>query len=198
MFINRNISSRLLLAVAASLGTAGIAKADTTYITDQGHTEVIFSWSHAGVSMQHGEFETAVGTLNWADKVEDSSVSVVIETNSLSSGFEALDKHLMSKDFLEVETYPQMTFESKSVTQTGDKTMKISGDLTIHGVTKPIVLDAELTHLGKHPLGGALDYYKGDWIAFSATTTIDHQAFGVGGFSTGPIAIEINTEMKAK
>ena len=186
-----------LIAIVTSLGTAGTVQADTLYISDQGHTEVMFSWSHAGVTMQHGEFQTAVGTLNWANELENSSVSVVNETNSLSSGFDALDKHLMSKDFLEVETYPQMTFESNSVKKTGDKTMDISGDLTIHGVTKTVVLDAELTHIGKHPLG-SFDYYKGEWIAFNATATIDHQAFGVGGFSTGPISIEINTELKAK
>lgn len=55
-----------------------------------------------------------------------------------------------------------------------------------------------MTHLGEHPLGGNIDYYKGDWIAFYANTEIDHQAIGVDGFSTGPITVEISTELKAE
>ena len=89
-----------------------------------------------------------------------------------------------------------MTFVSTSVTRTGDMTADVTGDLTIHGVTKPVTLKTTLTHRGEHPLGTVIDYYKGNWVAFSATTEIDHQAFGVGGFSTGPISITIVTEMK--
>ncbi len=188
----------LFTTTAALALLTSVAQADVIYVTDQGHTEVIFGWSHAGVSMQHGEFTDVTGTLTLADSIEDSSIDVVIKTASLSSGFEPLDKHLKSADFLEVETYPEMTFVSKSVKQTSDKMLDISGDLTIHGVTKPVTLKAEMTHKGEHPLGKAIDYYKGDWIAFSANTKIDHQAFGVGGFSTGPISIQINTELKAK
>ncbi len=184
------------IALATTL-TASSAFADATYKTDQGHTEVFFSWSHAGVSIQTGEFETATGTLILADAIEQSSIDVTIDTNSLSSGFEPLDKHLKSADFLEVEKYPEMTFKSTSVKSTGDKTMDITGDLTIHGVTNEVTLNAEMTHKGPHPLGKSIDYYKGEWVAFRATTEIDHQSFEVGGFSTGPITVTINTEMKA-
>ena len=187
------VVNRLLIPGAALVLLTNAALADVTYITDQGHTEIQFGWSHAGVSMQHGEFTNAVGTLTMADSIEDSSINVVIKTDSLSSGFEPLDKHLKSADFLEVETYPEITFTSTEVKQNSDKTLDIAGDLTIHGVTKPVTLKAEMTHRGEHPLGKAIDYYKGDWIAFSANTEIDHQAFGVGGFSTGPISIQINT-----
>ena len=73
----------------------------------------------------------------------------------------------------------------------------MTGDLTIHGVTKPITLKTTLTHRGDHPLGQYIDYYKGKWVAFSATAEIpDHQAFSVGNFSTGPLSIKISTEMK--
>ena len=172
--------------------------ADTTYITDQGHTEIHFSWSHAGVSIQGAEFEKAIGTLELSDDIEQSSINVVIDTSSLSSGFDPLDKHLKSEDFLEVDTYPEITFVSTSVNKTGDTTLNVTGDLTIHGVTREVTLKANMTHKGEHPLGKAIEYYEGDWIAFQAMTEIDHQAFDVGGFSTGPISILINTEMKAK
>jgi len=183
--------SALLLTLAVP------ALAAETYYTDQGHTEVRFGWNHAGVSMQTGEFTTASGKLVLdPDNVEQSSISVTIDAASVSTGFEALDTHLKSQDFLEVETYPEITFESTSVEQTGDMTAKVTGDLTIHGVTKPVTLETTLTHRGEHPVAAALDYYKGQWVAFSATTEIDHQAFDVGGFSTGPISISIVTEMK--
>ena len=184
------------LSLMIALPTAW-AQAAETYYTDQGHTEVRFGWSHAGVSMQTGEFTTAKGKLVLdPDNVEQSSVTVTIDAASVSTGFGPLDDHLKSKDFLEVETYPEITFVSTSVKKTGDKTADVTGDLTIHGVTKPVTLKTTLTHRGEHPLGGAIDYYKGQWVAFSATTEIDHQAFNVGGFSTGPISITISTELK--
>lgn len=173
------------------------AQAQEIYYTDQGHTEVKFGWSHAGVSWQTGEFTSARGVLNLnPEDVEQSDISVTIDTASLSTGFGPLDDHLKSADFFEVETYPEITFQSTAIVQTGDETADVTGDLTIHGVTHPVTLATTLTHKGEHPLGSAIDYYKGEWVAFSATTEIDHMAFEVGPFSTGPITITIVTEMK--
>lgn len=187
-----------LVALSAMIAMpAAWAQAAETYYTDQGHTEVRFGWNHAGVSMQSGEFTTANGKLVLdPDNPEQSSVTVTIDAASVSTGFGPLDDHIKSKDFLEVETYPEITFVSTSVKKTGDTTADVMGDLTIHGVTKPVTLKTTMTHRGEHPLGGAIDYYKGQWVAFSATTEIDHQAFDVGGFSTGPISITIVTELK--
>ena len=191
-----SILRTLTLSMMFVLPTA-VAHAAETYYTDQGHTEVRFEWSHAGVSMQTGEFTKAEGKLVLdPDNVELSSISVTIDAASVSTGFGPLDDHLKSKDFLEVETYPEITFVSTSVKKTGDMTADVTGDLTIHGVTKSVVLKVTMTHRGEHPLGSVIEYYKGKWVAFSATTEIDHQAFGVGGFSTGPIGITLVTEMK--
>jgi len=195
--LNKKPTNALALTALATALVAGPSFADTVYETDQGHTEVRFSWNHAGVSIQTGEFETASGTLSLADKMEDSSIDVTVDTNSLSSGFEALDEHLKSEDFLEVETYPEMTFKSTSIAQTGDTSLDVTGDLTIHGVTQEVTLATEMTHKGEHPLGENIDYYKGEWVAFTASTVIDHQSFDVGAFSTGPITVTITTEMKA-
>ena len=185
-----------ILASLMLLPTTGMAA--TTYATDQGHTEVLFGWNHAGVSRQNAEFTKAQGTLKLEDDIEKSSVSVVIDVASLASGYAALDRHLKSPDFLDAATYPEITFESTSIKQTGDKTFDVSGNLSIHGITQPVVLKATMTHQGKHPVAKFIDYYKGDWIAFQATTDIDHMAFKVGNFSTGPISVTINTELKAK
>ena len=188
--------SLIVLGISSLMSPALMAE---TFVTDQGHTEVMFGWNHAGVSIQNGEFTEASGTLELGDSIEDSTINVEINTASVSTGFGPLDDHLKSADFLEVEKYPTMTFASSSVKKTGDATMEVMGDLTIHGVTQPVTLITEMTHAkGEHPLGKSIDYYKGEWIAFKATTEIDHQSFGVGGFSTGPISITINTEMKAK
>lgn len=198
--VNRRIGS--ILAPALVLSSAVVfsssAFADKVFISDQGHTEVMFGWSHAGVTRQNGEFTEAVATLDLAETIADSVVAVEIATDSVSSGFAALDDHLKSADFLEVETYPTMAFKSTGIEMTGEDTMNVTGDLTLHGVTKPVTLSAKMTLNGEHPLGGSIDYYKGEWVAFEATTEIDHTAFEVGSFSTGPIAISINMEMKAK
>lgn len=183
-----------MLVAALPVGSAFAAE---TYYTDQGHTEVRMSWSHAGVSIQTAEFTTVNGTLKLdPDNIEASSVDVTIDAASIATGFGPLDDHLKSADFLEVETYPEITFTSTEVTRTGEETADVTGDLTIHGVTKPVTLQTTLTHRGEHPVGAMLDYYKGQWVAFSATTEIDHMEFGVGPFPTGPISIEIVTEMK--
>lgn len=167
------------------------------FAADQGHTEIRVSWSHAGVSIQTAEFEKAEGMLTLDEtNVENSSIDVSIDVNSISSGFEALDTHLKSADFLDVEKFPKATFKSTSIKKTGDETADIVGDFTLHGVTKSITLNATLTHLGDHPVGKFLDYYKGKWVAFTAKTVLDHQSFGVGGYSTGPITVDIVTEMK--
>ena len=187
-----------IIAVAMSATLPLGASADTTYITDQGHTEVMFGWSHAGVTNQNGEFTKATGTLTLADSLEESSISVEIDANSVSSGFEELDKHLKSADFLDVEKFPTFTFVSTEVKPTGDTTMDVLGDLTIHGVTQPVTLKAEMTLNGEHPLGKSFEYYQGEWVGIQATAEIDHQAFGVGAISTGPISITINSELKAK
>ena len=197
MHISSNrLSGVIAVAMAAALPIA--VSADTTFVTDQGHTEVMFGWSHAGVTQQHGEFTKATGTLTLADSMEDSSISVEIDAASVSSGFEALDKHLKSADFLDVEKYPTLTFQSTEVKSTGDTTMDVTGDLTLHGVTKPVTLQATMTLKGEHPLGKNFEYYQGEWVGMRATTEIDHQAFGVGAFSTGPIKITINSELKAE
>ncbi len=193
-----NSSTTIKLATLASVLFAGSAFADTTYRTDQGHTEVNFSWSHAGVSIQSGEFQEASGTVTLADDFGNSSVEVTVNPASVSTGIVALDDELKSADFFEVETYPEITFKSTGVVKTGDTAMDVTGDLTMHGVTKEVVLKAEITHQGPHPLGSSFDYYKGEWIAIKASTTIDHQAFDVGGYSTGAITIDIVSEMKAE
>ncbi|MFS4580403.1 YceI family protein [Phaeobacter sp. C3_T13_0] len=188
----------LLGALTMFAITAGAATAET-YLTDPGHTEVRVGWSHAGVSMQHGEFTTVSGTLDLDPKSPDTaSITATIAADSFFSGVEAMDKHAKSPDFLNTDTYPEITFASTNVVLTGEDTAEITGDLTLHGVTKPVQLQARLTHLGAHPVGQFFDYYKGDWVAFSAQGAIDPADFGVGSsIPVGNLTIQIDTELKA-
>jgi len=189
--------SRLLCSLAVLAATAGAAAAET-YNTDPGHTEVRVGWNHAGVSMQHGEFTTVSGTLDLdPERPETASVTATIAAGSFFSGVEALDQHAKSPDFLDADTFPDITFASTAVKLTGKDTAEVTGNLTLHGVTKQVVLAAHLTHLGAHPVGQFFDYYKGDWVAFSAKGEIDPADFGVGSIPVGRLNISIDTELKA-
>ncbi len=191
--------------LAAFALSAGIITANTpvqaqeVFDTDQSHTELLFQWNHSGVALQHGEFTKVTGVLNLVeDALEESEINVTIDTASISTGYAPLDDKLKGSAWFNVEKYPEATFKSTSIEVTGDKTAKITGDLTIRSITKPVVLDATLTHIGPHPTAAYVDFYNGKWAAFSATTEIRHQAFGVGPYSMGGIKIEIHTKLKAR
>ncbi len=193
------ILSAFMMLSGTSFVTTQVSAAEV-YKFDQGHREVFFGWSHAGVSTQNGEFTKADGTLTLdPEKIENSTIAVTIDAKSASTGYAALDTHLKSSDFLHVEKFPDIKFQSTAVKKTGEKAADVTGDLTIHGVTKPVTLKVKLTHRGSHPVGQYISHYKGSWVAFSAETTLNHLAFGVGSYPAGPtdeITIRINTEMK--
>ena len=94
-----------------------------------------------------------------------------------------------------------ITFVSTDVEQTGDKTAKVTGDLTIKGITKPLTLDVEVVHLGEHPVGQYIDYYKGQWLGIRATGKLTRSEWDVGygaPLTSDEITLEISSEMQAK
>ncbi|MEP2889981.1 YceI family protein [Tateyamaria sp.] len=190
----RTIITSALLATLA-LPTFAETK---TYKTDAGHTEVRFGWDHAGVTIQHGEFDKSVGILS-IDPADLSSATldVSIEAASVSTGFEPLDTHVKSGDFLVADEHPSIRFVSTSVKQTGDTTADVTGEVTLRGVTVPATLQVELIHQGEHPVAQFIDYYKGDWMGFHATAEIDTAPFGFA-LPVGVLSFEISTEMKAE
>ena len=124
--------------------------------------------------------------------------SVVV--SSVDSGVEMLDTELAGPQFFDAENYPNIRFVSTSVEQIGDMTVRATGELTIKDVTKPAVFDIVVHAMGEHPVGQFFDYYKGEWLGMTATTTIKRSEFGVAAFipvGSDEIEIEINTEMKA-
>lgn len=164
---------------------------------DPGHTLVEFSGKHMFTTVK-GHFKSVQGTilLDEADPSR-SSVQVEIQANSLYSALDYRDNHLKSPDFLDVENFPTVTFTSTRVEPEGNDHAKVIGNLTIHGVTREVVLDTQLTGRGKHPMTG------GEVAGFEAKTSINRKDFGLtwnraletGGFLVGDvIKIEIATE----
>lgn len=169
---------KLIAGAALAAGLAAFSPsahaAPVPYEFDKVHTQIIFSVNHLSFSHSTGRFQNFDGAFKYDDKdVTNSSVEVQINADSLFMGSEAWDTHVKSTDFLNVEKFPLITFKSTKIEKTGDTTANITGDLTILGVTKPVVLAAVLNKAGKHPMSGK------DHIGVSATTRIKRSDFGV-------------------
>lgn len=172
-----------------------------TWYPDPTHTDVVVSWNHAGFSIQTAKFHEVDGTLEFEPgnpAAAKADFSVIV--SSVDSGVEMLDAELIGPQFFDAETYPAIRFVSTSVEQTGDMTVRASGNLTIKDVTKPATFDITVHNLGEHPVGQFFDYNKGEWLGMTATTTINRSEFGVDAFipvGSDQIDIQINTEMRA-
>lgn len=147
----------------------------TSYYTfDKLHTQIHFSISHLGFSYSHGRFMDFNGGFYFdKEKPEESFVDITINTASIFMGSKEWDDHLKNADFFDVEKHPVMHFKSTKVEVTGDKTANIYGDLTLLGLTKPVILQTRLNGFGLHP------YSKKNTAGFSATTTIKRSDFGM-------------------
>jgi polyisoprenoid-binding protein YceI len=181
------------LVLAGLLGAAVSAQAaPVTYKLDPGHTMVLFSWNHFGYSNPTADFGLGEGTLVFDEQhPTQSSVDVTLPLNGLDTHVSALDKHLKEADFLDADKYPAVTFKSTKVEPLGGHKFKVTGDLTVHGVTKSVVLDATLNKVGPHPMN------KAQSIGFDATASVKRSDFGVGAYVpnvSDEIAIRITTE----
>ncbi len=161
----------LLLLAALSLSTVSAVNA-TEYGFDKAHSHIGFTVKHI-INMVPGEFKDYDGSFTFDEKKpEASKVKVTIQSASINTNNEMRDHHLQSPDFFDVQKYPNLTFVSKKVSKgDGDNKYKVEGDLTIHGVTKPVVLDVEYT--GTDEMMGA------KIVGFEATTKIDRRDFGL-------------------
>lgn len=159
-----------ILALAAPLAFAQT----TTWVSDPNHSEVDFSIVHMSVSKVHGRFGNVKATIlyNQTD-VTRSTVTATIGIGTVDTGVDARNTHLKSSDFFNAEAMPTATFTSTSVAKNGSH-LTVTGNLTLHGVTKPVVLDV----VG--PNGSMTDPNGHLHTGFSATTTIDRTAFGIG------------------
>jgi polyisoprenoid-binding protein YceI len=177
-----------ILALAAPLALAQTS----TWVSDPPHSEVDFSITHLAISNVHGRFGHVAASIAMNDAdIAKSTVNATIDVTGVDTGEDVRNKHLKSPDFFDVATYPTATFVSTSVSKSGD-TLTINGNLTLHGVTKPVVLTAE------GPRGPVPGMDHKQHAGFSASTTISRTAFGIG--SKFPVAmvgddVKLNIEL---
>jgi polyisoprenoid-binding protein YceI len=164
-----------VLAVSVLMGGSVQARAEAVKFTiEKPHTQILFFVNHLGYSHSMGKFMDHTGTIMWdKDAPEKSSVEVSIPTTSLEMGDATWNDHMKAAKFFDVAQFPTMTFKSTGIEKTGEKTANITGDLTLKGVTKPVVLATTFNNQGKHPFAGK------EWIGFSANTTIKRSEFGM-------------------
>jgi polyisoprenoid-binding protein YceI len=138
------MSLRIFAAAVAISGISSVALANESYKFDQSHSTIGFT-VHQYLGTTHGKFTKFDGKIDIdRDHPENSSVAARINVRSIDTGIEKRDNHLRSPEFFNVEKYPEMTFKSRSVKRTGAQSGDILGDLTMHGVTRPITLHVEL------------------------------------------------------
>jgi polyisoprenoid-binding protein YceI len=166
--------------------------ASTTWNLDPFHTNAQFFVKHLGISTVQGDFTKVTGTVMLDDSdITKSSVNVTIDVNSIDTRVSRRDDDLKSEHFLNAAQFPTITFQSTKVAKSGDNTLKVTGNLTIRGVTKEVTLDvtgptAPITAMGNQRRG------------FSATTKINRQDFGVSadpGMVGDDLTILIDGEM---
>jgi polyisoprenoid-binding protein YceI len=147
------------------------APAAGTWEIDPAHSELAFIARYLMVTKVRGGFGEFSGTCHIAEAPEESWVEVTIKAASIDTGTPDRDKHLRSPDFLDVERFPELRFRSTKVELTGGTSLRVTGDLTVRDVTRPVVLEAEFQGIAMDPWGGTR-------AAFSATTEIDREEFG--------------------
>ncbi|MBI5380981.1 MAG: polyisoprenoid-binding protein [Opitutae bacterium] len=186
----------LLTALATSLASAASAAVET-YVIDPVHSSIAFKIRHF-VSKTPGAFTKFSGTIAVdREQLENSSVEATIEIGSINTADEKRDAHLKASDFFDALKFPTATFKSKAWKKTGDDTYAVTGDLTLKGVTKEVVLSVKLLGFGPGMKGAVLSGWE-------ATTTLNKADFGVNGPAMlgkalgDEVAITINIEAGKK
>jgi len=196
------LSRTTISAALAAVLAVSAAATTTTWQIDPQHTAAGFAVKHLMISTVRGQFKGVTGTVNWDDQdISKSTVDITIDANTVDTSEPKRDADLKSDKFFDVAKYPTITFKSKKIEQVSAGKLKITGDLTIHGVTKEAVLDVE------GPTPPVKDPWGNTRVAANATTKINRQDFGVkwnanmdgGGVVVGDdVAITIDLEMIKK
>lgn len=173
---------RIILATALSAASlSAFADKVVTYTIDSSHSFVHFSWSHVGFSNPTADFTKVTGSITGnQDHPEQSSVTVTMPVSSLDSHVPLLNEHLISSgDYFKSKEFPDVTFKSTAIKGLDRKkqTFKLQGELTVNGITRPVLLDAKLNKAGPHPF-----YDNAPAAGFNATTTLKRSDFGMGKY----------------
>lgn len=182
----------LIAGAALALAAVAASAAPVTYTVDTTHSRVTFYVNHFGFSNSVGEFKIADGTFSFDDDDwSKSGVAARIPVQSLELGDAKWNAHLLSPDFLEAARYPEIDFVSRKLEKVDAAHGKLYGDLTVKGVTRPVVLNLTVNKVGEHPLR------KTQGAGFTATTTVRRSEFGVTLYLPGvadDVVIRIEVE----
>ncbi|EMK0759212.1 polyisoprenoid-binding protein [Acinetobacter baumannii] len=185
----------LSFGLAVALASTVTLAAPVDYKIDPTHTATVFSWNHFGFSTPSANFSDIQGVIKVDNaKPANSSVNVTIPLSSVNTNVPALDKEFQEEAWFNAAKYPNITFKSTKVETKDKKHFKITGDLTVKGITKPVVLDAVLNKQGEHPMA------KVPAIGFNATTLFNRSDFGLGNYVPNvgdKITVNITTEATA-
>ncbi len=176
----------------AAVSEPAVEGVSGTYVMDPTHTTVIAQWNHMGFSNPVANFGDAEGTIVYnADDVSQSSVEVTLPLSGLNSFTDKFDEHLRSADFFDAATFPVATFRSTSVESAGGNRLKVTGELTIKDITRPVTLDVTMNRFAEHPM------LKRPAAGFDATATFLRSDFGVGAYAPNvgdEVQLRITTE----
>lgn len=179
-------------ATAPAGDAAPIAAASGTYVIDPSHTMVLASWNHLGFSNPTINFGKAEGAITYnADDVSASSVEVTLPFSGIDALAADFQDHLSTADWFDAAQFPAATFKSTAVSSTGPNSLSVTGDLTVKGVTRPVVLDVTLNGAGPHPMT------QRPAIGFDATATVKRSDFNLGNLVpavSDEVELRITTE----
>ncbi len=188
-----------MLTAALTLSSFAIA---STWEADTAHSSANFSVKHLGISNVSGTLGDVTGKVEVDDKdITKSKIEATVDLKGINTKMGKRDDHLRSPDFFDVEKFPSLSFKSTKVEKGEGNKLKVTGDLTIHGVTKPVTLDGELTAEVANPFSGAKTR------GFSGTTTLNRKDFGLtwnktleaGGLLVGEdVKVFVETELVKK
>lgn len=186
---------RTLLATAAALAASALAAPASaeTYTMDPRHTQVLFTYSHFGYANITGRFDDVEGSITYdpAD-VDAASVTVTVPISTVSSGVAEMDAHFLRDDLFDAGQFPTATFRSTSVEAAGEGKLKVTGDLSIHGVTRPTTFDVTINKIAEHPMR------KVPAAGFDAVARIKRSDFGVDKYVPNiPDEVEIRVSTEA-
>jgi polyisoprenoid-binding protein YceI len=176
----RRMFSLLACALLVSATFAAPLRAADTYKLDPVHSTVIFRVNHFGTSWVYGRFDEVSGTFSLDDKAP--SFDITVNADSVDTNNKQRDTHLKSSAFFSVQEFPTLTFKSTAVTSTGDKKFDVTGDLTLHGVTKSITVPMEFV--------GAADTQMGSRAGYETHFSVKRSDYGMDKM-VGPVGDEI-------
>ena len=168
-----------------------LADAKGSYELDPAHSTIVFSAKHAGFSWTYGMFTKVTGKMNLADEPDKSSVEIEADAGSVFTAVKKRDDHLKGGDFLNATQFPKITFKSTKIEAAGDGKYKVTGELTLHGVTKPVTLKATLNQAGPHP------FSKKPRLGLSATAELSRSAYGVSATPVVGDEVQVRIEVEA-